>query len=296
MTLNFNNADINQNKQTNKNYFRFQEENKMKNTIMKRTLSLVLVLMMVFSVTAVSLSTVSAASDEKVTYNFEFYTAGSLGQSNADIVIKVHGTEGSTSTHNVGEVGDSQKVQTASFTDVNVGEITGITANIISTVDDGWYPNYIKVSTSTQSATIYGGRWVDDNDKVTMNVTDNVLKVDVDTCDVKYAGTDGDVKVRFYDTKGRCTDETNLASIHPKFNAFERDDSATFYIYAPSNYGTTSKFAVHAGGDGIFSFGADWKLDSISVTHVSGANTGHSVSKTVNQWIEDGNGTYTFKF
>lgn len=268
----------------------------MKNKFMKRTLSLVLVLMMVLSVSAVSFMSVSAASNENVKYEFEFYTAGSLGTTNGDIVIKVNGTNGSTSNHNVGMVGDTQKKQTASFTDVNVGEIESVTAYVISALDDGWYPNYIKVSTPTDSATIYGGRWIDDGEKVTMKETDNVLKLTVNTGDVRYAGTDGDVLVYFYDTNGTYSGKTNLSSIHPKTNAFERDDCATFYIYVPGNFSTVSKMRIYVNARGVYCFGADWKLEDVSIEHVSGANTGVTYSKTINQWIEYDKATYTFTF
>lgn len=266
----------------------------MKNKFMKRTLSLVLVLMMVLSVSAVSFMSVSAASNENVEYEFEFCTAGSSGTTNGVIVIKVNGTNGSTSYHRVGLAGNTQKKKTASFTDVNVGEIESITAYVTAT--SGWYPNYIEVSTPTDSATIYGGRWLDVRERVTMYETDNVLKVTVDTADVKYAGTDGDVKISFYDTDGNFSGETELSSIHPKKNAFERDDCATFYIYAPDNFGKLRGMNISVGGSDIYSLCGDWKLEDVSIEYVSGAYTGVTYSKTINQWIEFDEGTYIFTF
>lgn len=264
--------------------------------MMKRTLALILAVMTVLSAVTVSAFSVSAATGD-VKYNLEFKTAGSLGTTNGDIVITVNGTNGSTSAHNVGEVGDSQKLQTASFTDVNVGEITGVTVDVISGINDGWYPEYINVSTSSDSKTIYGGRWVDDEKKVTMNVTDTVLKLQVVTGDVSCAGTDGDVKIRFTDASGKQTvNFANLSSIHPKSNAFERKDDSVFYVYAGSNFGAVKSIEILSGGDGIFGFGADWYLSSITITNVSGFAQGASCSKVVDQWLEDGHGTYKFKF
>lgn len=268
----------------------------MKNKMMKRTLSLVLAVMTVLSVMVVSVGTASAATGD-VNYNLEFKTAGSQGTTNGDIVITVHGTAGSTSAHNVGEVGDSQKLQTASFTDVNVGEITGVTVDVISGINDGWYPEYINVSTPTDTETIYGGRWVDDDKKVTMNVTDTVLKVQVVTGDVTYAGTNGDVKIRFKDTNNKQTTTfANLSSIHPDSDAFERKDDSTFYVYAGSDFGAVKSIEILSGGDGIFGFGADWYLYSITITNVSGFSQGASCTKVIDQWLEDGHGVYKFSF
>ena len=255
----------------------------MNKRIIKKITAITLMLVMTLSTATVSLATVSAANDN-ITYNLSFKTAGSNGSSINDIIIVVHGTNGSTRKHNLGVVGYSS-TDTASFEDVNVGTITGVTVETddritLTTAKDGWYPESITVNDTT----IYGGRWVDEEKPVTLMTTDEVYKITIKTGDNNGAGTDSDVKVTLYSANGKTSQCVNASAVHPCVNAFERKDKMSFYMYVGTNFDKANKITFEVPGCGIYAAGISWFLESVSGEKIQGS-TYDNFTISPNTWI-----------
>ena len=255
----------------------------MKKTL-KHTLSLVLALMMVVSTMAVSMVSTSAASS-----NHEYKITVNTGGSNAtsiDIMsVTVHGTKGSTDSHNICALAGKNGTNSRTFTDpVDVGEITSIEIENIG-IDD-WYPNYVVVTGPSDTEMIYGGRWISDNKKVTLKDTDNVIQLDIKTSSDFSSGTDDIVKITLYDYAKHSAVLLDATEIHPAFNAFEKGDDTTLYIYAPNNFGKVDSINISLSSAGILTPGGDWKVENITATHVSGNNRGFSKTLMTDTWID----------
>ena len=82
------------------------------------------------------------------------------------------------------------------------------------------------------------------------------------------------------------TDQLDATEIHPAFNAFEKGDDTTLYIYAPDNFGKVDSINISLSSAGILTPGGDWKVENITATHVSGNNRGFSKTLMTDTWID----------
>lgn len=254
----------------------------MKKTL-KHTLSLVLALMMVVSTMAISVVTTSAAS--KTTYTLSVNTGGSNATSIDIMEVTVLGTNGETDTHTMYCMATKEGTKTVTFEDaVDVGEITGIRIKNIG-IDD-WYPNYITISTPSDTETIYGGRWIADNKTVTLKDTDNVFKLEIKTGTETGAGTDDTVKITLKDANGRTATLLSADDIHTRTNAFEKGDCETIYMSAPDNFGQLKSISIVLSSAGILTPGGDWYIENIYAKQVSGTYEGYSGNYLTNTWID----------
>ncbi len=289
----------------------------MKSKSLKCFVSLALIIVMMMSVIAVSVVSASAVTNDNsfalteiLDYKFSISTAGTDGESSDKIEIKINGRKPisgeaySTEWHNVGKVANDS-TDSASFSDIAIMNIDSITVKNCGS--DGWYPEYVhltaeRIGEPAIDLTFYGGRWVDNGDEVTLALTDKVLKFNVVTSSDSYSGTDADVIVSLYGENNNKIENCNLSDIHPKFNAFEKGDDATFYFAVPSNFGTLKKasFVLDLIGseDNIFNFGSDWKLGSVDFAF-NGDEFNNK--KELNKWLSgaessDDHGPLEIKF
>ncbi len=227
----------------------------MKNTFTKRILSLLLVITIAISTMAISAVSVSAATK---TYKITIKSAGHYGVSCDFFKYKIYGTKGHTEfTLGMSSLSTvTKKIQCE-----DLGELTSIYVDQY-TGCDGLYVNYIDIEElNGKSTRFYGGRWIDDGAQVKLTLKDKILKLAVKTGDMDYSGTDRDVLINLHDRNNHSTGEINLSSLHPKSNAFETGDKATFYVNVPDNFGEVSKIDIKTSDD--FD---DWYLDYIDVT------------------------------
>lgn len=274
---------------------------------LKHFISIMLVAVMMLSTMSVALISVSAAETDNVTYKLEIHTAGSEGYG-AGIKIKVNGDNGSTDWHNLGNA-TSSKTGTVTFTDKNVGNMMSITVKN-TTTNDPWYFEYAVLTKENGgekfTTTIHGGKWINYSYCVnlgekkflydyTFSVYDDVYRLDIDTSNDLLSGTDANIFTCIYGENNKKVDLDDITKIHPKADAFERGDKMSIYVNVPANFGKINKIEFRVGGSGVTHIAADWKIDTITATKVSGSNIGTSYSKTVNDWA-DNNKTTTFCF
>lgn len=223
------------------------------------------------------------------TYTITTCTAGSSGVTDDKLSFVLYGNKGSTNgTIKSGKCGNEKGEYTFTCNMGYIGtELTAIEIEIEG--DDGWYPEYINVKSENGkiNRTLYGGRWLDNNETITLKATDNVFKVDIKTANVDNAGTDADVYVQLVDENGETTAKINASDVHPKSNAFEKGDNMSLYIYAPQKFGKLEYININS--DANDTAAANWKIESLGATKMSGNNdVGDSFSITVNQWDPNG--------
>lgn len=256
----------------------------MKKSKFKHFMSLALVAIMAVSTMAMSMVSTSATST-KHEYKLEVTTGGSDATSIDIMSVIIHGTKGSTSSHNICNLANENGTKTKTFTDsVDVGEITSIEIENIG-IDD-WYPNHLKITGPSDTETIYGGRWISDNKTVTLKDTDNVIKLDITTGSDTGSGTDDKVNITLRDSQNHTASIIDATEIHPDSNAFEKGDFTSIYIYAPNNFGQVDSVSITLSSAGILTPGGDWKVECMTATHVSGNNTGFSKTLKTNTWID----------
>ncbi len=218
------------------------------------------------------------------TYTITTCTAGSSGVTDDKLSFVLYGNKGSTNgTIKSGKCGNEKGEYTFTCNMGYIGtELTAIEIEIEG--DDGWYPEYINVKSENGkiNRTLYGGRWLDNNETITLEPTDNVFRIDIKTSNDDKAGTDADVYVQLVDEKGKTSNWLNVSDIHPKSNAFEKNDKVSVYGHAPDGFEKLEYINVKTETNGTAS--ADWKIESIGAEQVSGKNKGDKFSITVNQW------------
>lgn len=193
----------------------------MKTKYFKRTLSLVLSILMFTSVASIIVTNaeVFVVPDEFINYTIEVSTAGSKGCTDDTVGIKLNGTKGSTSWITSSDC-DTYGTQTLTPMCIDIGSLKSVTLKVNGS--DNWYPNYIKVTSETGiEDTVYCGNWVGE-DEVTFGKSESVYRVDIKTGDEKNAGTDNYNYIRLRDNNGTYGELVNLSEIHPDKNAFER--------------------------------------------------------------------------
>lgn len=248
---------------------------------LKKTLSMVLVTVMIFSTLIISTGSVSAAS--KVEYTIEATTGGGDCTSVDIMEIKINGENGSTGWHSVAALCAITGTTTRSFEDINVGKINSISVRNVGI--DGWYPSKFFISSSSGKATIYGGKWVDDSNEVTFSTTDNVVFFTLCTATEFGSGTDSTVYMSFVDENGNETPKYNLTDIHSQLNAFEMGDVLKRYISLPSDFGKIAKVKLSTKH-----FGADhWQIEYLYLEMKSGKHKGCSAFKNIFKWCSPEN-------
>ena len=219
-------------------------------------------------------------------FTIETVTAGSSGRTDNQLSFKINnGNENSTNWIDNSKCGNDKGSFTFTVADKYIGtDIKSIDVKISGT--DGWFPESIKVTSKLGgcSQIFYGGRWLDDNKTVTFKPDDNVFKVDVNTGDVSLAGTDADVYLKLIDSNGVKSANYELSSIHPLFNAFERGDNMSAYIYVPDKFDKLQYMQICID-DYTYPGGSTWYLETIGATQVSGKNNGDSFSINAKQWV-----------
>lgn len=218
------------------------------------------------------------------TYTITTVTAGSNGVTNDGISIKVYGSKGVTEWMNLSSLGDSIGAESATIPGAFVGNIDYIEVKVNSS-SNSWYPEKITVKSlfAGDEVTFYGGRWINENKTYKLKQDDNVFEVNIKTGTKNNSGTDYDVYAQILDSKGNTTNWTNLSDIHPAKNAFEKGDNATFYIYAPSEFGK-SQF-IEMESKSYFPIAtSDWYIDDITVTQVQGKYKDDSFTVNADQW------------
>ncbi len=268
----------------------------MKKKFFKSIVSLAIVAAIAVSTFGASVVSASASTD-KNNYTISIITAGSDGDTVDTFGVKLIGTNGESEyfiferqSSYIGKNavwdpldpnGDTGYLYVDEFTsDIDIGEIKGVSLVKVSG-SDGFYPEYIKVRGQKQSATFYGGKWIDENQKVfEFYPTDNVYRLKIRTADVNYAGTDADVYATLYDENGNKTNKINLSDIYPYADAFERGDDVSILVSVPPEFGKLKKivFSVEAKISFLFS---GWIAYSISAEQISGANKGYTCSNII---------------
>ncbi|GFR41097.1 hypothetical protein Agub_g1741 [Astrephomene gubernaculifera] len=107
----------------------------------------------------------------------------------------------------------------------------------------------------------------------------NSYKVEVQTSDVRGAGTDSDVTVTVFGSKG----DTGARALESSANDFERGHLDTFFFTAP-DIGTIQSCQVVCSGTGL---GAAWHLDHITVTNTT---TSETARFKYGDWLDDKKG------
>ncbi len=250
----------------------------------KRMISLVLIVTMMLSALSASTLCTSALIGENFEYKIEVSTPGSDAKSNDIMVVKIYGTKGYLKEH-MFTLGSKIGTATYTFKDYNdIGDIKYMTIENKNGID-GWYFNWIKLTTPSDSETFYGGRWLDNSNVVTFRPDDNVVKLEIQTGSETYAGTDADIHFRLIDTDGDEFLSDEASSVHIRANAFEKNDFSYMYVYIDSkDFGQIDDVVpeLHSSGT-LFS---DWYLDYIKATHVSGKYTGEYKYIIFSKWIE----------
>lgn len=266
------------------------EEFTIKNIFIKRIITLMLIVVMSVSTMAIAIVPTSAVT-EKVTYSFDIYTAAGEGLSSDEISFIIYGDSGYSKPHNVGCVGNSRH-STASFSDIDIDNITGIIVECKSS--DDWYPEYIKVTKNNDNnkttTTFYGGRFINPSD--TLTIDDEVYKIEINTASKIGAGTDGHIHITLADINNNLSNPLCANKIHPAKDAFEKGDKVTLYMYA-NKLGILQRIIfdnyVHENFflSPFTHLTRGWDLEKVTVTKVSGNNNfNQTFSKTVNTTID----------
>ena len=268
-----------------------------KSTFVCAVAMVVLVVMSVASMTISSAESfpISLTNGTQKLYNVRVLSAEKSGSTDDDILIKIHGTKGSTDFVNVGDIGDSSSLifqheagwENESFNAFDVDKITAITVKIDG--NDAWYPECIQIKSNGINTIFYCAKWVTEGNEVTFSNSDNVFKLHITTCNDLFSGTDADVFAKLYDVNGNASDKINLSEIYPDTNAFEVNDVADLYVSVPDNFGRLNKIEFSLGE------GDDYKLFKVTATKMSGTDTGVEYTKIVDKWIEEGQ-TVAVKF
>lgn len=255
----------------------------MKNKRFTKTISLIMAMLMTLS--AIGITSVFAANETDI-YTITASTAGSNGTTKNDLSFKLYGTNGTSTDWVTKACGKNKGTSSFTFESNYIGtEIEKVEVKISGT--DGWFPDYVKVTSQKGKidTTLYGGRWLDNEGTITLKPTDNVFKITIKTADVYLAGTDCDVHMALIDENGKKVTFNNLHDIHPKFNAFERNDSMSAYIACPDNFGKLQYVelwtSLCTGADTT----AKWMIERVTAEQVSGANTGDSFSVKIDMWL-----------
>lgn len=234
--------------------------------------------------------TKSSSKFDKDSFTVTTSTAGSDGVTDNNISFKLYGkVDGKeVSTNGITKkCGEDKGEYTFSFSDTFIGsEITKIEIEIDG--DDGWYPEYVKVTSDCGGIeqTLYGGRWLDNSGTITLKPTDNVFKIGITTSNDTNAGTDAAVYVQLVDQNGITSDKINASDVHPESNAFEKGDSMSLYMYAPDKFGKLQYIQINSDANGTAA--ANWKIEKLDAAQMSGGNKDDNFSITVNQWDPNG--------
>ena len=276
----------------------------MKKLFMTRTISLILAVVTLLSLAAIGITTATAESDMLVKYFVNIYFAEGYGDTTGDILFtpicgdtKLNGI--AAKTYRL--VGEPVKLK---FTDKYVpGGITGGTIRFYG--NDNAYVEKIEVSSSAQPevVTIYGGRWVFNEDETTFNINDDVYKVTVKTSNDVYSGTDLIISSKLYTTNGRSILYLNNLR---DGDLFEQGSEHSFYI-GTSTLGMTTAdgtlisedvngqngtfekigFELNKSGYDIVTPAASaWLLESVKVEKVQGIIKESPMTINANQWYD----------
>ena len=152
-----------------------------------------------------------------------------------------------------------------------------------------------KVSGKTKDSgyTFYSGQWFEEARTIQFGKYSGKtgsFYVEVKTQDASKAGTDSNIYLTIYGTKGN-TGEINLGTYAGDGNDFERGDLDCFNIgYNVTEIGTINKIVIRKDNAGS---GPDWKAEYIDIIEeVSDGQTGQAVRFNLNKTISDS--TYTF--
>ncbi len=263
----------------------------MKSKVLKRIISLALVMVMMASTMVIAMVSASATTETKK-YTVTIKTAGNKGVSGDIFSYELVGTKG---TQEFKLTMCSLRDVTKSVECADLGEITSVNVKHWAGCD-GLYLDYIKVKdNSNKETTFYGGRWVDGGE-TTLSKSDNVYKLTINTADEGGAGTNSDICVTLCDVNNKKSEQLNVTSIHPATDAFERGDSVTIYMNVPSDFAKLNVVEFHSEIDVAYMLGgivliygigdifnSEWKLDNISAVKVSGSTV--DINKTYNKYV-----------
>lgn len=225
------------------------------------------------------------------TYTINAYTFGSNGVNDAGVSFKLYGDKGTTEwlvTDCGKDAGNWEGEFKVSEIRTSVSEVTRAVGNIEkievkSNSSNHWFPGAITVKSKFggETLTVYGGRWIGEN-SIILKPTDKIYKVTVQTGTESNAGTDSEIYLKLASKNGTKTSEYQLDDIHPKSNAFEKGDNASFWIYAPDNFDECTNVYLKSNHSGT---AAGWKVDYITVENVQGGN-GDKFTNSTGYWYE----------
>lgn len=269
----------------------------MKNTTVKKIIALIMVFVTLGTLSVVSFSAETLDENENTcVYHLFFNTAGSQGISNDRVSVKLYGTNGEGEWVDAGYVGSKAVFSTGckctSIECKDVGDVLSISVRVEGS--DDMYLNYVEIAYDHANKRFHAGRWVDSTG-ITLRQTDTVYRIDIHTADCRNAGTDEDVFVTLYDRYGKKLASENLSAIHFEFNAFERNDTMDFYIYAPCGMSPLPVVELSLDDNFLYAIGSGWKIDTVFVECVSGVASGYNREIKYDHWMEMGD-TYSIVF
>lgn len=222
-----------------------------------------------------SIATQNKSNDFKPeVYTISVYTHGKEGITKKGVKFKLHGETRDSAWINAADCGNVKGDWSGTFVVNSVGKINYI--EVKTNDSNTWFPGKITVTAKLggESLTVYGGRWIG-TDAVSLKTNDRIYKVTIKTGSVDDSGTNSDIFLRLRDTNGNESDPYQLDSIHHANDAFEKNDVATFWLYANGFTGKCDGVFLASDHSGR---GPDWKVDSISVENVSDGNDKFTIS------------------
>ena len=270
----------------------------MKNKAVKRIVALILALVTLGSISMVSYSAGCMdeyyAEQEKLPtkeYRLRVNTAGKNGSSICVIKAQLVGDKGTTDWIEIGKVGnvrsqDPKLMIFVMFETKNVGRVEAINLDVIGS--DDWYVNFIQLNYNGVEQYFYGGRWVRSGQPVTLKETDNVYKIKIDTSSSKKSGTDQTVYVTLTSKDKLVSTTQDLSTLHPEINAFEKGDSAEFYVYLPADH--LGVIDVTLDDSWAFMAAASWKVDTITIEQMSQYGEALCHEVVCDTWVDVGCG------
>ncbi len=224
---------------------------------------------------------------DKVLFTRDVYTLtadtkGSNGVTKDGVRMNIKGGGKETGWINFSNVGNDKGTTSQSANGMYYGGLDSVTFK--TNADNSWYPGKItiKLKYNKTEYVLYGGRWIGSGGK-SLSPDDNVYELTVKTSGAANAGTDADIFVKLQDGDGTQTSEIELSDIHNDSNAFEKGDSDTFPIYAPSDFNECCHILLesnHANAS------AGWKVENLTVIKVQGKGNDSGYSITPNYWYE----------
>ncbi|KAG2499991.1 hypothetical protein HYH03_002273 [Edaphochlamys debaryana] len=229
-----------------------------------------------------------------VDYKVSVYTSDIRGAgTDSNVFIEMHGGLGSVGqTRLETSANNFERGQVDHFVvkGTNIGDVQRIVVwHDNSGIGSDWHLQQVEVfNTATQkSYFFFCNDWLR-KDKVlgdkgcrkelvagAAGATKNSYKVEVQTSDVRGAGTDSDVNITVFGEKG----DTGSHALESSANDFERGQLDTYFIQAP-DIGKILSCQVVCSGSGL---GAAWHLAHITVTNVV---TSESAKFLYNDWFD----------